>query len=102
MTIEEMINTSLVSVDELRSSLKFIGRFDPGTIYSIGNVVILEDGLTGIFNGTEFDVFGEVTNATIKSSPKIRYTDTRCKYCGAPLVRRNNKVICEYCSTQYE
>ena len=101
MTIEEMVNTSIVSVDELRSSLKFIGRFDPGTIYNIGDVAILEDGATGVFNGTEFDVISEVTNATIKSSPKM-YTETRCKYCGAPLIRRNNKVICEYCDTQYE
>ena len=77
--------------------LHFLGRYDDTKDYHTGDVVT-KDGNPMVYTGGHFeDLIRDTSNATKEE----QQTETRCIYCGAPLIKHNNRIVCEYCDTQY-
>ena len=91
-----------VSVSALQAALTFVGEYNSSMVYDIGDVAMLNGEpivFTGVGSFESLGAFGEGDNWAEKDPKMI--SPTKCKCCGANLVRFKNGYICEYCNTEY-
>ena len=80
----------------------FAGKYDKSKDYKLGDIVV-KDGKEYMYTSNGFEPitsYDSLYEPQKENKNKIKI-DTRCKYCGAPLTKINNKVKCEYCETEY-
>ena len=95
MTTEEMLMRPLMASSQF--SCKFIGNFDSAVKYNIGDIVMKDDSYY-IFDGNEMQEVGNILDEPLYEKEIM---PEKCSSCGAPLIRYNGQIRCEYCGTGY-
>lgn len=98
MNAEEMLMRPLMTA--LQFSCTFMGNFDSAVKYNIGDIVMKDDSCY-MFDGNKMQEIGEVGNVLDTPLYEKEIMPEKCSSCGAPLIRYNGQIRCEYCGTSY-
>lgn len=82
--------------------LYFQGNVEPDKEYHDGDVVFKDGDSYVMFNNEWIPLGTGDASSPIGKDKEIKIVALKCKCCGASLVKKNGRLYCGYCDTEYD